>query len=340
MVSIIIPCYNNGKYLVKMIDCFRRQTSSDWELIIVDDGSTDNTTKKVEAAISDLPNAHLYFRERNPKGSVVCRNIGFEHAKGKYVCHLDADDLVSDTFVEHRVAFMEAHPKLDYATFVAKSFTDEDSLPTYDTPGFVWGEAKGDKPLLYYFLTVNYPFSVWNNIYKTESIRNLLWDEKVLMFTDFSFIVPGIMAGLKHKFCEDKVIDYFYRHDTGNKVAMTSNPVSPEKCSSTLYLLEKTQEGLKKHGLSGEYNEAYFKFFMFHFKNLVLRRTEEALPPFFDLISKYYSKSKLLRMKVIAWLSLSMRNDRLHTFNYYFFGSLLFGRRDYLRTLKKLIIKK
>lgn len=340
MVSIIIPCYNNGKYLVKMIDCFRRQTSSDWELIIVDDGSTDETPLIVERSIKDLSNACFYRRNRLPKGSVVCRNIGFEHARGEYVCHLDADDLVSNSFVEHRVCFMESHPDVDYATFLAKVFTDDSKQPVlYTDPGHIYGQKKGDKPLLYYFLKSDYPFSVWNNIYRKEAIKDLKWDEKVLMSTDFSYIIPCILKGLKHEFCDDRIIDYYYRHDTTNKVAMTSNPVSVDKCKSTRYLLEKTMEELMEHGLYDEYKDVFFSFFMNHFKNLVLRKTTDALPDFYLLCKKYYSTWTVLRLKWLANISLFCHNSKAITVSYYSLGMILFCKKEYANILKLLIFR-
>ena len=83
-LSVIIPCFNNGKFLKEMMDCCLRQTFVDWELIIVDDQSTDNTTHQLiqEYVLRDN-RIKFYVRDRLPKGSVVCRNIGFDKSCGK-----------------------------------------------------------------------------------------------------------------------------------------------------------------------------------------------------------------------------------------------------------------
>ena len=94
-LSVIIPCYNNGKLLAEMLDCCLRQTYSDWEVIIVDDGSTDDTSSIVSEYVQKDARIQYHTRERSPKGSVVCRNIGFELSSGKYIIHFDADDLIS-----------------------------------------------------------------------------------------------------------------------------------------------------------------------------------------------------------------------------------------------------
>ena len=337
MVSVIVPCYNNGVFLVELINCFRCQTSNDWEMIIVDDGSTDDTPQIIKDNIADMPNVQFYQRNREPKGSVVCRNIGFEHASGKYVCHIDADDLVSPTFVEHRVTFMENHPEIDYASFLAKTFLSNNGKRIETPKEEIWGQTKGSRPLLYYFLKADYPFSVWNNIYVKNAINNLPWDENVLMFTDFSYILPGILAGLRHSFCDDHVVDYYYRHDMGNNVAMTSNAVSIEKCKSTLYLFEKTLNSLKKEGLYLDYKEVYFDFFLLHFKNLLFRRTEFALPDFYALCGEHYSRWKILRLKIVAKISMAFPSNKLLVFCFYFLGGVLFRKKSYLDALMILL---
>ena len=292
MLSIIIPCYNNGRYLIEMINCFRHQTTTDWELIIVDDGSTDDTPQMVEKAIRDLPNAYFLRRNREPKGSVVCRNIGYDKASGKYVCHLDADDLVSSTFVEHRVAFMENHPDVDYASFPAKRFDNPQKLPKYEEGGYSWGVGDDNDDLLLCFLKgYDYPFSVWNNIYKREAIKELPWDENVRIYTDFSFIVPCILAGLKHKFSGLQEVDYYYRNDSNDKVAMTKNFVSDEKCKSTIYLFTKTLRSFEKLELDPIYKKEFFNFVILHFHRLMMSdatKSKKNIDEFVEWVDYYY----------------------------------------------------
>lgn len=307
LLSVIIPCYNNGSYLVKMIDCFSQQTSPNWEMVIVDDGSTDDTPNVVIECIKDISNIKYMPRDREPKGSVVCRNIGFDNSKGKYVCHLDADDIVSETFVEKRVAFMESHPEVDYASFPAKAFSNENDLPNYWTEALTWGVGTNGTDLLDLFLRAEYPFSVWNNIYRKDAIKNLPWDENVLIYTDFSFIVPGILNGLRHSFSGLEEVDYYYRVELSNKVAMTSNFVSQAKCDSTLYLFEKTIKSLIDRGLFPKYKKQFLHGLVFvHYKRLLLGSDQKNVNEFVNLCSKYFNA---LRFKVMAPINL-IKNER------------------------------
>lgn len=300
LLSVIIPCYNNGDYLVKMIDCFRQQTSDDWELIIVDDGSTDDTPIVIKECIKDFPNVQYLIRDREPKGSVVCRNIGFKQSNGKYVCHLDADDLVSNTFVEHRVAFMEAHPDIDYASFPAKAFVDENNLPSFSTEARTWGVGDENVDLLAGFLGAEYPFSVWNNIYRKDKVIDIVWDEKVKIYTDFSYIIPCILKGLKHSFSGLEEVDYYYRITPGNNVAMTSNLVSQTKCDSTIYLFDKTINSLKEKRLFEKYKLCFFNFVLIHFERLVVGTTKDNVDTFIEMISNDYHYKNRFRMIAAA----------------------------------------
>lgn len=332
MLSVIVPCYNNGKYLIEMINCFRHQTSSDWEMIIVDDGSTDDTPQTVEQAICDLPNVHFYKRDREPKGSVVCRNIGFEHAKGEYVSHLDADDLVSPTFVEHRIAFMDKNPDVDYASFPAKRFSDSSDLPKFDDAGEIWGVGDDNEDLLFRMLKgYDYPFSVWNNIYRKDSISKLPWDENVRIYTDFSFIVPGILSGLKHKYSGIKEIDYYYRNDNNNKVAMTSNFASRAKCESTIYLFSKTLNSLNEIPNSEKYKKEFFKFVLVHLARIVMSQDDnyrENVNTYINMCQKYYNCKT--RFRIVA--RLNSINSHLYRFRVLcIFYLILFGNTHYLK---------
>lgn len=303
-LSILIPCYNNGSYLIQLIDGFRHQTSSDWEMLIVDDGSSDDTPQVIRDNIKDLPNVQYMSRKREPKGSVTCRNIGLELSKGKYICHLDADDLVTPTFVEDRVAFMESHPDLDYASFPAKSFYDEANLtPELKEEDEIWGvDNKGFEDMLAAFLQVVYPFSTWCNIYKKESIKDIVWDESFKIYTDFSFIIPCILAGLKHSYSDKKEVDYYYRK-TPSANAMTSSFISDEKCESTLRLFERTLNSLEKRADKYKRKNQFKKFLSLHFKRLLKNPNKKNISSYIELLKKHYSFVYVYRYKFVYSLN-------------------------------------
>lgn len=312
ILSVIIPCYNNGDYLARMLNCCLRQSYQDWEVIVVDDGSTDDTPSIVRRFTKKDSRISFYQRERQPKGSVVCRNIGFDKSSGKYVIHFDADDLISDTCFEHRVLFMENHPDVDYASFCAKAFTDENNLPDYDSKVVTYGVRVKTRDLLEDFLTTNYSFSVWNNIYRRDAIENYPWDENVKIQTDFSYIVPGILRGMKHAFSGLQEVDYYYRYfpDKKRSSNMCSNFVTPEKCKSTLYLFENVFSWLKQREDYEERKQQFFRFIVLQFERLIKGGSVADTDEYVLFISNYYPEDIVKRIKTIQRKCYGFKNPK------------------------------
>lgn len=108
-VSIIIPCYNDGKYLPEAVASARAQAYPNIEIIIVDDHSTDPKTQRV---LLDVAAQGLCVLQTPPgkKGLPAARNAGIARATGKYILPLDADDIIEPTYAEKAVAVLEAYP--------------------------------------------------------------------------------------------------------------------------------------------------------------------------------------------------------------------------------------
>lgn len=305
ILSVIIPCYNNGRYLIQMLDCCKKQTLQDWEVIVVDDGSTDETLSIVKEYASKEPRISFFCRERHPKGSVTCRNIGFEKSKGKYVIHFDADDLISETCFENRVNFMENHPECDYASFPAKSFHDIKELPFASNTIADYGADRGDDILSAFLSCSYYPFSVWCNIYRRKSIENYQWDENVVIYTDFSFIIPVILGGLKHLFSDAKEIDYYYRasYTTTN---MCANFVSEAKAKSTCYLFNKTLNALHHRSDYELRRLEYRGFVLVQLERLVLNNNSDFTSNFLNVIKPFYPD------EIQSFLSIVRKCERIN----------------------------
>lgn len=104
LVSIIMPSYNTAEYIMDSILSVCNQTYKNWELLIVDDCSTD-TTKEIMAKIND-PRIKIFYNERN-SGAAVSRNKALREAKGQWIAFLDSDDLWMPDKLEKQIKFME-----------------------------------------------------------------------------------------------------------------------------------------------------------------------------------------------------------------------------------------
>ena len=124
LVSIIMPSYNTGRFISETIESVLAQTYSNWELIIVDDCSKDNTDEVV-AKYTD-PRIRYLKNEKN-SGAAVSRNRALREAKGRWIAFLDSDDLWMPQKLEKQIAFMEAGGyAFSYTNYVE---IDEQSKP-------------------------------------------------------------------------------------------------------------------------------------------------------------------------------------------------------------------
>jgi len=110
-VSVIVPCYNYGKFIPETLESVFEQTYENWECIVVDDGSTDNTNDVISAFINkDRRFRYIY---QGNKGLSSARNTGIKEAKGEFVQFLDADDLIERRKFECQVKYFIEHPEVD-----------------------------------------------------------------------------------------------------------------------------------------------------------------------------------------------------------------------------------
>jgi len=107
LVSVFIPTYNREKYIFESVCSILNQSFKDFELIVVDDGSTDNT-REILASIKD-ERLKVYFNDKN-MGIPYTRNRGIELASGEYVALLDSDDVATVDRLEKQVDFLNKHP--------------------------------------------------------------------------------------------------------------------------------------------------------------------------------------------------------------------------------------
>lgn len=109
-VSVIVPCYNQERYISECLDSILAQTFVDYEVIVINDGSTDDSLK----VINKYAEAYSFVKIINQKnqGIVVTRNKGIEQASGKYILPVDGDDKIAPTYLEKAVNVLESNAKV------------------------------------------------------------------------------------------------------------------------------------------------------------------------------------------------------------------------------------
>ncbi len=109
-ISVILPVYNRPTMLVESVGSVLAQTFTDWEIIIVDDGSTDDTPAVAARLVAEHRPRIQYLRQANA-GPGAARNTGLEAARGEFIQFLDSDDLLAPEKFARQVALLDAHPE-------------------------------------------------------------------------------------------------------------------------------------------------------------------------------------------------------------------------------------
>lgn len=129
LVSIIVPVYNAGIYIEETINSVCAQTYTEWELILVDDQSKDNTLAVVKSCLDAKGDERIRLIEKKTnEGAAAARNTGIDAAKGRFIAFLDADDLWMPDKLEKELAFMQE--KQAAFVFTAYEFGNENALGT------------------------------------------------------------------------------------------------------------------------------------------------------------------------------------------------------------------
>ncbi|MDQ3652573.1 MAG: glycosyltransferase family 2 protein [Acidobacteriota bacterium] len=123
LVSVIVPTYNYGQFISQTLENLQAQTYQNWECVVVDDDSIDDTRQVVADYARDDPRIK-YLHQINQR-QAAARNHGLQHATGKYVQFLDADDLIEPYKLERQVMYLEQHSEVDIVYSSVRYFSSE-----------------------------------------------------------------------------------------------------------------------------------------------------------------------------------------------------------------------
>ena len=108
-ISAIVPNYNKQDYIVQCLQSIKDQSFEDLECIVVDDGSIDNSVKIITEFCNSDNRFKLYCNQNH--GLAYSRNFAIQHANGKFILPIDADDWIEQTYIERAMMFFDVHPE-------------------------------------------------------------------------------------------------------------------------------------------------------------------------------------------------------------------------------------
>jgi CMP-N-acetylneuraminic acid synthetase len=124
-VTVYVPSESYGRYLEQALESVARQSLDAWELLVLDDGSVDQTAAVAEAFRARFPDRVRVIRNEQPRGLRACANAALEHARGEFVLRLDADDWLDESALLVLVDFLDRHPEVGLV-FPNWTYVDEE----------------------------------------------------------------------------------------------------------------------------------------------------------------------------------------------------------------------
>ena len=317
LISVVIPVFNVENYLRGTLNSILEQTYKNWELLLVDDGSTDGSLDIVEEFCSFDSRIKLYKRSVEPKGAPSCRNIGLTLAQGEYLIYLDSDDIIAPYCFQQRVEYLERY-NCDFAVFPLVGYYNK----LFDAEGMVFGyKPQGDD--VFSLLARMLPFVVVSNIYRRKALidNNIFWDTELKSYQDSDYNLQTIKAGLSYKI-SNLLPDYFYRLSADNSICKKLNKAS--NCLSQIRFINKQTE---LYGANKKYNKALMICAAQVFQNILFSDHCEEIANEFVKLSLFNNCSLLKKsIRFVASFAKTSKNERMLTILQIIFTPFFFLR--------------
>ncbi len=208
LVSVIIPAYNRSQLISETLNSVSVQTYTNWECIVVDDGSTDNTVDVIKNYSVKDSRFSVYKRPlESPKGANACRNYGFKLSKGYYILFLDSDDILKNTCLEKRLNVFKTLEKTDFV--LANSSYIKDGV-FYNKPICEFPTDYKSEDYFKLFLSYKLPWTIMSVLWKKEVIQGFKFDENLTRLQDIDYHI-SILSKRNYNVLRLNEVDSYYR---------------------------------------------------------------------------------------------------------------------------------
>ena len=242
-VSVIVPVYNTKDYLHRCLDSLLNQTIDDLEVILVNDGSTDDSVEILKEYVNKAPHRFVLIEKENG-GQATARNLGIKSATGQYIGFVDSDDKVDIHMFEemYNLAVSDDYDMVEcHYHYIQET---EDGIKELATRGNI-RQYKNQKDMF-----IDPQASPWNKLFKREVIinNNIVFPEGVI-YEDTSFYIKSIPYVKKSAYLDKKFVYYYLR---GNS---TMNANKSKKVGDIFKVIEDYLEFYKKNNFYEQYKD-------------------------------------------------------------------------------------
>lgn len=239
LISVIVPVYNDEQFLKPCIDSIIGQSYNKLEIILVDDGSTDNSSKILDE-FSVIDSRIKVYHKKNT-GVSDTRNYGIEKATGEYICFSDADDILAKDYIRYLYSLiLKYNAQISLTSKMFGTF-DRKQVNTV-IENMISGENAAEK-----ILTYNIPIGVYSKLFNAKFLRSkkIQFDTDLFIGEGFNYNFDAFMRAQKVAISNRKI--YFYRRDNN---ASATTKFSMEKWKNGLFAIKKIRDKLGAHSSS------------------------------------------------------------------------------------------
>lgn len=230
LVSVCIPAYNAGEYIVDTIKSITDQSYINWELIIVNDGSTDDTA----AILNQLTDVRIKVFHQENKGQCAAANRAFQLSKGDLIKFMDADDLLSPNYIQNQVAAINGDDNVIafaawgrfYNNSLATFQLDDDFLKTSTKPAEWLIASMTNKQVML-------QCALWLIPRKLLEASGL-WNETLSLINDFEFFIRVLLCAQELRFTNDAIL--YYRSGLAQSLSATTSARGAESAYNSVDL--------------------------------------------------------------------------------------------------------
>lgn len=311
LLSITMSCYNVEDFIAASLGSIFNQTLKDFELILIDDASTDNTPKILKEYAKKDDRIHLILKKEN-QGLAVARNESLALAKGKYITFLDGDDIYDTNLFEKAVNLAEKEQS-DMVLWDYVTFYEEDEINSLkNVHSDLLNFNVNDKKAL-----LKRPAFTWVKLLRTEKAKDLKIEfPKGLTRQDIPVHWHLITSINKVSLLPERLA--YYRQQPGATTAKKDS-----KLFHLVYVMDIVGKYLKNHSLFEKYKEVYYtqqlNFFQGMYDNIKSKYKEEAICLIEERLDQHHiqflKKTNLVRPQAKNFL-LGLKGDPLAALKY------------------------
>lgn len=306
LISIIMPSYNSQLHISEAIESVLHQTYQNWELLIVDDGSSDDTINIISKYRNKDSRISLLKRNREPKCAATSRNIGLENSKGDFVIFFDSDDILAPFCLNQRIKEIKRRNKLDFVVFQQYGFLDN-----LESAKIVTKFHKRNRDL--HIMGTSFMWQTMAPIWKKSFLMKIGgFNEKYKIFDDDGLNFKAVIV-FKGKFSLIKHLppDSFYRSTifTRNKEYFFIGTIDLKN-----YILDSIKFAVNKKNKKNQYvfNALFSKYLIYSFQSEKVEMIE------MDTILNQLKINKLIGDKNFMYFQELIKTKSYHSFTQHF----------------------